>query len=224
VTQGPFELEVVFHLGPVPITSPVATTWGIMAGLTLLGWLVTRRLRVDDPGRWQVAFEVVVELLCDQIEGVVQSDGRPLLPLLGTLFVYLAVANLVGVLPGLHAPTAHLETEAALGLVVFLSVHALGLHAQGVGGYLKGYLKPNPLLLPLNVVSELTRIFSLMVRLFGNIMSHELILAILLSLAGALLPVPFMALGILIGLIQAYIFFILSTVFVGAALGTVERG
>ena len=134
----------------------------------------------------------------------------------------MKLANAQAAIPGAKPPTGHLETPAALALVVFLSVHFFGIRAQGVGGYLAHYLKPNPLLLPLNVLSEVTRTFSLMVRLFGNIMSHEFVLAIVVFLAGLLLPVPFMLLGILIGLIQAYIFTVLAAVFIGAALGSSE--
>ncbi|MGE0710665.1 MAG: F0F1 ATP synthase subunit A [Planctomycetota bacterium] len=224
MTQDPFELPVLVQLGPVPITTPVVTTWLLIAGLGGAAWLGTRRASVDEPSRWQSFLEVVVELILDQIEGIVRKDGRPLLPLLGTLFIYLAVANLAGLVPGLHPPTAHVETPCALALVVLLSVHVLGLRAQGVAGYLRGYLKPNPLLLPLNLLSELTRTFSLMVRLFGNMMSHELVLGIVVVLAGLFIPIPFMALGILVGLIQAYIFTALSAVYLGAAIGTIERG
>jgi F-type H+-transporting ATPase subunit a len=224
MNEGPFALEVLFHLGPIPVTAPVVTTWLLMLALALTCWLGTRNVSVAEPGRWQSALEVLVEVLQSQIEAIVHRDGARLLPLLGTLFIFLAAANLAVVVPGLKPPTAHIETPAALALVVFLSVHVLGVQTQGFGPYLKGYLKPNPVMLPLNVLSELTRTFSLMIRLFGNIMSHEFVVGIVMALAGLFVPVPFMALGILIGLIQAYIFTVLSTVFVGAALGTIERG
>lgn len=221
---GPFEVEVVAQLGPVPLTTPVVTTWGLMAALALVSWLGTRRASVDRPGRWQSALEILVELLQSQVEAVLHRDGGRFLPLLGTLFIFLSVANLSVVVPGLKPPTAHLETPAALALIVFVAVHGYGVAAQGLGTYLRGYLKPNPLMLPLNVFSELTRTFSLMIRLFGNIMSHEFVVGIVVVLAGLFVPIPFMALGILIGLIQAYIFTVLSAVFLGAAVESVERG
>jgi F-type H+-transporting ATPase subunit a len=121
--------------------------------------------------------------------------------------------------PGAKPPTGHIETPAALAGIVFLSVHFFGIRSLGGLDYFKRYIKPNPLLLPLNVLSEITRTFSLMIRLFGNIMSHEFVLAIVLFLAGLLLPIPFMLLGILIGIIQAYIFTVLAAVFIGAAVG-----
>jgi F-type H+-transporting ATPase subunit a len=219
---SPLAPSALFHLGPVPIAPAVVTTWGLMAALTLVCWLGTRRLALE-PGPLQATLEILVTTLASQIAEIMRRDAAPFLPLIGTLFVFLATANLSAVVPGAAAPTAHIETPAALALVVFCSVHAFGIRARGLGGYLRGYLRPNPLLLPLNVLSELTRTFSLMVRLFGNIMSHEFVIGIVLSLAGLLVPVPFMALAILIGLIQAYIFTVLAAVFIAAGLGAIER-
>lgn len=216
---GPFTPQTVFRAGPIPVSEAVITTWAIMAILSLGCWAATRWRR---PGRLQLALELLVDGMAGQIEAVLQISARPFLPLIGTLFLYLLVANLSGILPGVHAPTARLETAAALALIVFFSAQVLGIRRRGLRAYLAHYIKPNPLLLPLNLLSELTRTLSLMVRLFGNIMSHELIIAVLLSLAGLLVPVPIMALGMLIGAIQAYIFAVLATVFIGAAMGTAD--
>jgi F-type H+-transporting ATPase subunit a len=218
---NPLANEIVFRLGPVPISRPVVTTWVIMALLTLLCWLGLRRARVH-AGNLQAALEVVVETIADQVHAVLRRDPWPYLPLLGTLFIFLIVANLSAIIPGAKAPTARIETPAALALLVFVAAHIYGVRARGVLDYLRRYVRPNPLLLPLNVLSEITRTFSLMVRLFGNIMSHEFVIAIVVFLAGLLLPIPFMLLGILIGIIQAYIFTVLAAVFVGAAVGSVE--
>jgi F-type H+-transporting ATPase subunit a len=219
----PLQTEVWFHIGPVPITAEVVTTWVIMAVLVLLSWLGLRQAQVR--GGWlQSTLEVSVEAIADQIKAILRSDPWPYLPLLGTLFIYLTVANLSGVLPGVVAPTAHIETPAALALIVFFSVQFYGVKEQGLKGYIKRYLEPNPLLLPLNVLSQITRSFSMMVRLFGNMMSHEFIIAIVLFLAGLFVPVPFMLLGILIGLIQAFIFTVLATVYVGGAVSAGEAG
>lgn len=220
---NPLASDVLFRMGPVPVGSAVVTTWVIMALLVGVSWLGTRRLEVT-PGRLQLVLEILVETLSSQLEDVVQRNVRTYLPLIGSLFLFLVFANLSVVVPGAHPPTAHVETPAALALVVFLSVHFFGIRAQGLAGYLAHYTRPNVLLLPLNVLSEITRTFSLMVRLFGNMMSHEFMLAIVAFLAGLLLPVPFMLLGILIGLIQAYIFTVLAAVFLGAALGSSEAG
>jgi F-type H+-transporting ATPase subunit a len=219
--ESPFGLETLFHLGPVPISRAVVTTWGIMAVLVLISWLGMRRARPDG-GPVQTTLEIVVGTIEDQIRSILQRDPGPYLPLLGTLFLFVLTANLSSVIPGVKAPTSRIETPAALGVIVFLSIHWFGLKVQGIDGYLGHFLKPNPLLLPLTLLSEVTRILSLMVRLFGNMMSHELILAILIYLAGFILPVPFMLLGVLIGVIQAYIFTILATVYIGAAVGAVE--
>ncbi|WP_102225647.1 F0F1 ATP synthase subunit A [Acidimangrovimonas sediminis] len=219
--ESPFGAQVLFRVGPVPISPAVATTWGIMALLTLVSWLALRRA-TPDGGPVQTALEIVVETIEDQIRAILQRDPGRYLPLLGTLFLFLVTANLVPALPGLRAPTSRIETPVALGLIVFLSIHWFGLRETGVAGYLGHFLRPNPLLLPLTLLSEITRILSLMVRLFGNMMSHELILAILVYLAGFVLPVPFMVLGLLIGVIQAYIFTILATVYIGAAVGAVD--
>lgn len=219
--ESPFGPQVLFTLGPVPISVAVATTWVIMAVLALTSWLALRHVRTDG-GPTQTVLEIVVETIEDQIRAILQRDPGPYLPLLGTLFLFLVAANLAPIIPGVKAPTSRIETPAALGLIVFLSIHFFGLKEQGLLGYLGHFLKPNPLLLPLTLLSEFTRILSLMVRLFGNMMSHELILAILVYLAGFLLPVPFMVLGVLIGVIQAFIFTILATVYIGAAIGAVE--
>jgi F-type H+-transporting ATPase subunit a len=217
----PLSTEVLFRIGPVPISDVVVTTWAIVVGLGIASWLATRRLQVH-PGRVQIVLEAIVSGIAGQIRDAIRSDPEPFLPLIGTLFVYLVVANLSAELPGVRAPTARLETSAALALIVFVSVHVYGIRARGLRGYLAHYLRPNPLMLPLNVLSEVTRTFSLMVRLFGNIMSHELVISVVLALAGLLVPVPLMALGVLIGLVQAYIFAVLATVFIGAAVGSVE--
>lgn len=217
----PLSSPTVFAVGPVRVSEAVATTWALMAGLTGGAWLVTRRLSLC-PGRLQAAVELLVDGVAGQIREVVQDDPRPFLPLIATLFLFLLTANLSAVLPGVHAPTARLETAAALALVVFLAVHWYGVRRQGLWGYLGHYLRPSPFLAPLTVLSELTRTLSLMVRLFGNIMSHELMIAVVLGLAGLLVPVPIMALGMLIGAVQAYIFAMLATVFLGAAVGAVR--
>jgi F-type H+-transporting ATPase subunit a len=220
---SPLENEIVFRLGTVPVCRPVVTTWVIVAVLGLTSWLGTRSVTTR-PSPFQTVLEFLVEELGAQIREIVRRDPAPFLPLLGTMFIFIAAANLSALLPGVKPPTASVETPAALAIIVFVSVHVYGIRARGWSRYLRSYLEPNPLMLPLNVLSEITRTFSLMVRLFGNVMSHELVIGIVISLAGLLVPIPFMALTILIGLIQAYIFTVLATVFIGAAVGAVEKG
>lgn len=215
---SPLTSAVLFHVGPVPITQPVVTTWVIIAGLTIGSRAITGRLQ-PHPDRRQIIVETIVTGIAQQIEDVIRRDARPLLPLLGTLFVFLVTANLCGILPGVEAPTSKLETPAALALIVFFSVHYFGVRARGLRCYLASFTEPKLIMLPLNVLSEITRTFSLMVRLFGNVMSGEFVIALILALSGLFVPVPFMALEILVGLVQAYIFTILATVFIGAAIG-----
>ena len=217
MASSPLASTILFHLGPVGITRPVVTTWAIMAVLTLISWLVTGRLRLH-PDRRQIVLELLVTAIMAQIDEVIRKSPRPLLPLLGTLFIFLVAANLSGVLPGVEAPTGKLETPAALALIVFVAVHYFGVRARGPFGYLASFAKPKLIMLPLNIVSEITRTFSLMVRLFGNVMSGEFVIALVVALAGLFVPVPLMALEILVALVQAYIFTILATVFIGAAV------
>lgn len=223
IDAAPFAPQVLFHLGPVAVTRAVVTTWAIMAVLAGGSWLVTRRMDAR-PDRAQAVLELLVDGICGQIEETMRVAPRPFLPLLGTLFLFILASNLSAVVPGVQAPTARLETTAALAVLVFIASHAWGIHDRGIKAYLSHYLEPSPLMLPLTLLSEITRTFALMVRLFGNIMSHELVIAVLLGLAGLLVPVPIMALGLLIGSVQAYIFTVLAAVFLGAAVGSVEAG
>jgi F-type H+-transporting ATPase subunit a len=215
---SPLSSTVFFHVGPADVTRPVVTTWAIMLVLALGSWLITRRLGLR-PNRRQAVLEAIVIGVMRQIEDVIRKDPLPFLPLLGTLFIFIVTANLSGVLPGVEAPTSKLETPAALALIVFFSVHYFGVRAQGPLGYLASFAKPKLIMLPLNIVSEVTRTFSLMVRLFGNVMSGEFVIALVVGLAGLFVPIPLMALEILVGFVQAYIFTVLATVFIGAAVG-----
>lgn len=218
--MNPLQTEPLFYVGPIPIAEAVLTTWAIMALMVLVSWLGLRPLK-NAVGPLQTSAEIVVEAIDRQIQEIVGPKSQPYMPMLATLFLYLAVANLVGVIPGVNSPTAHIETPAALAGIVFLSTHYFGISVRGLGPYLRHYTQPTILLTPLNVISELTRTFSLMIRLFGNMMSHELVLAIIALLAGLLVPIPFLLLGILMGLIQAYIFTVLASVYIGAATGSV---
>jgi F-type H+-transporting ATPase subunit a len=219
--SSPLASTILFHLGPVGITRPVVTTWAIVAVLTLISLLVTGRVRLH-PDRRQIVLELLVTGIMAQIDEVIRKNPRPFLPLLGTLFIFLVAANLSGVLPGVEAPTGKLETPAALARIVFVAVHYFGVRARGPFGYLVSFAKPKLIMLPLNIVSEITRTFSLMVRLFGNVMSGEFVIGLVVALAGLFVPVPLMALEILVGLVQAYIFTVLATVFIGAAVDNFE--
>lgn len=216
--NSPLSLEPLFYFGPVPITSPVVVTWAIMAILTLSCWLVTRKLSLM-PSRTQSLLEILVDTVDAQIRDTMQVDPRPYRPLIGSIFLYVLIANWSSLVPGIEPPTAHLETDAALSLVVLAATVGYGVSSRGVSGYLKTFAEPSWVMIPLNVIEQITRTFSLIVRLFGNVMSGVFVIGIVLSIAGLIVPIPLMALDLLTGAVQAYIFAVLATVFIGAAVG-----
>ena len=215
--ESPLSLKTAFTIGPVPVTTPVVVTWGLMATLTLGGWLVTRSLRLA-PSRSQAALELVVGAIEDQLRNTMGVAPKPYLPLIGTLFLFILAANWSSLIPGIEPPTGRIETDAALALIVFFAVIYFGIRARGLVGYLKTFAEPTFIMIPLNLVETFTRTFSLIVRLFGNVMSGAFIIGIILSLAGLLVPIPFMGIELLIGAIQAYIFTVLAMVFIGSAV------
>lgn len=219
---SPLTLEPLFTVGPVPITEPVIATWAIMAFLAILCFTITRHLTIT-PSRTQAVLEMLVEAIDDQIEATMQVDASPYRALIGTIFIYILTANWTAILPGIEPPTAHLETDAALALIVFGATVTFGISSQGVGGYLRTFAEPSWVMIPLNVVEQITRTFSLIVRLFGNIMSGVFVVGIVLSLAGLLVPIPLMALDLLTGAVQAYIFAVLATVFIGATVASPHK-
>ena len=215
--NSPLASPALFHLGPVPITAGVVVTWGIMAVLTIGAMLATRRLSLH-PGKLQAALELIVETVDSQIRDTMRVEPAPYRAFIGSLFAFIFVANWSTLVPGVEPPTAHLETDAALALLVFLAVIRFGVRAGGVGGYLRSFATPNPIMIPLNFIESLTRTFSLLVRLFGNVMSGVFVVGIVLSLAGLLVPIPLMALDLLTGAVQAYIFAVLAMVFIAGAV------
>jgi F-type H+-transporting ATPase subunit a len=218
VNDSPLSVQVAFHIGQVPVTTIVVTTWFVMAGLTLAAVLLTRRLRFV-AGSVQTVLELIVITVDAQIEGTMQRDPAPYRVLVGTLFLFILAANWTSLVPHVEPPTAHLETDAALAFVVFVATIYHGIRVNGPLGYLKTFAEPSWVMIPLNLVEQITRTFSLMVRLFGNVMSGVFVIGIVLSLAGLLVPIPLMALDLLTGAVQAYIFAVLATVFIGAAVG-----
>jgi len=179
--------------------------------------LVNRRLSLV-PSATQSALELMVDAVDSQIQDTMRVEPAPYRAFIGTLFVFIFVANWSSVLPGVEPPTANIETDAALALLVFLAVIWFGVRAGGVRGYLGTFASPNPIMIPLNLIESLTRTFSLLVRLFGNVMSGVFVVGIVLSLAGLLVPIPLMALDLLTGAVQAYIFAVLAMVFIAGAI------
>jgi F-type H+-transporting ATPase subunit a len=216
--NSPLASIALFHLGPVPITAGVVVTWAIMAVLAIGGMLLTRRLSLV-PSSTQAALELIVDTVDAQIRDTMRTEPAPYRAFIGTLFVFIFVANWSSLVPGVEAPTAHLETDAALALLVFVAVIWFGVRAVGVRGYLRTFASPSPIMIPLNFVESVTRTFSLLVRLFGNVMSGVFVIGIVLSLAGLLVPIPLMALDLLTGAVQAYIFAVLAMVFIAGAVG-----
>jgi len=221
--RSPLELPILFSLGPVPIAEPVVVTWGIMAAMTIGSYLATRHLSLH-PARGQALLEIVLDTIQTQLSEAMGVDSKRYFPLLATLFAFLVVTNLSGLIPGITPPTAFIQTPAALAVIVFFAVHYFGVRSVGIAAYLKSFTRPTILMLPLNILSQITRTFSLMIRLFGNIMSGEFVIGIILAFAGLFVPIPLLALEIVVGIIQAYIFTVLAGVFIAAGVGAVEIG
>ena len=198
-------------------------TLAVSAALCGVALLSARALRTHAIGVWQAALEALTGWISGIIGEIVDEDPRPYVPLIGTLVVFIAVSNLLALIPRVRPPTADLSTTAALALVVFCAVPFYGIRRRGLRGYLKLYIEPHFMLLPLNLFGELTRTLALAVRLFGNIMSGQMIGAILLAVAGLLVPVPIALLGVLTGLVQAYIFGVLAAVYIAAAVQVESR-
>lgn len=209
---------VLWRLGPVALNATVAFTWLVMALLVAGSWAVTRRLSTGPSiSRWQNLLEVVVVALRDQIQEVSRQPPGPYLPFVGTLFLFIAVSNLLAVVPGYVPPTGSLSTTTALALAVFVAVPLYGIAERGAAAYLRRYLQPTWLMLPFNVIGELSRTLALAVRLYGNIMSGTVIVALLVGLAPLFFPLVMQLLGLVTGLVQAYIFAVLAMVYIASA-------
>ena len=211
--------QVIFwQNGVFKLNATIAFTWVLMIVLAGGSWLVTRKLSTGlERSHWQNLLEIVVTAIEKQIEEVGLSQPEKYNGFLGTLFVFVAAASLCTVIPGYEPPTASLSTTTALALSVFVAVPFFGIEEQGVGSYLKSYMKPTIVMLPFNVISELSRTLALAVRLFGNMMSGAMIIAILLTITPFIFPIVMTLLGQLTGMVQAYIFSILAAVYIAAA-------
>jgi F-type H+-transporting ATPase subunit a len=210
---------LLWQYGFFKLNLTIVTTWALMLMLVIGSWLITRRLTPDiHLSRWRSALEIIVLGIKQQIEEVGVPNPAKYLPFLGTLFLLIALAGLLTILPGYIPPTSSLSTTAALALCVFFAVPVFGISEAGLKGYLKSYVQPTVIMLPFNIIGEVSRTIALAIRLFGNIMSGVMILSILLSIAPFFFPVIMNVLGLLTGIVQAYIFSILATVFVAAAI------
>jgi F-type H+-transporting ATPase subunit a len=218
--------EIIFwQHGFFKLNATIVFTWGLMFLLTVGAKLITRNLTTEHKRtRWQNLLEIVVTGIEKQIGEVGLNQPRRYLGFLGTLFLFVTAASLCIVIPGYKPPTASLSTTVALALSVFVAVPFYGIAGQGVDGYLKSYMEPTFIMLPFNIISEITRTLALAVRLFGNMMSGEMIIGILLSITPFIFPIVMTLLGLLTGMVQAYIFSILATVYIAAATRAQKSG
>lgn len=200
------------------LNATIVFTWGIMLVLVVGAMLVTARLRTGlKTSRWQSLLEIIVLGISGQIGDIGLHEPRRYLGFLGTLFLFIAFSNLCIIFPGYEPPTGSLSTTTALALAVFAAVPFFAIDTAGWKSYLRSYIQPTFLMLPFNIISEFSRTLALAVRLFGNIMSGSMILAILLAIAPLFFPILLSMLGLLTGMVQAYIFGILATVYIAAA-------
>lgn len=209
---------ILLELGFVTLNATIVFTWLVMALIVIIAWLVTRKLSVEPPlSRSQNLLETIVDYMRSQIREITQDDPDTYLPFSGTLFLFIAVSNLLTIVPGYHPPTGSLYTTTALAICVFFAVPVYGISKMGMVAYFKRYMQPTVFMLPFNIIGELSRTLALAVRLFGNIMSGTMIVAMLLAVVPFFLPVIMQVLGLIIGFIQAYIFAVLATVYIASA-------
>jgi len=203
--------------GMLNIHMSVIVTWGIMFVIISIAWLGTRKMGVV-PSQLQTVIEGTFEVIEQAILEVIPEHGREIMPFIATLWLFLVITNMVGLIPGLHSPTGDLSVTSALAILVFLSVHWFGIRTQGIKNYLHHYLQPTPLLLPFHIISELTRTLALAIRLFGNVMSLEMAAMLILLVAGFLAPIPILMLHVIEALVQAYIFGMLALIYLAGAI------
>jgi len=218
MTLSPDE-TIFWHYGFITINLTLVTTWGLMLLLVVASLLITRKLKTSSKiSKWQCILEMLVTYMNKQIKEVGLNNPEQYIGFIGTLFLFIGTANICIILPWYEAPTGSLSTTAALAISVFIAVPYFGIEKSGILGYLRSYLKPTFIMLPFNLISEISRTLALAVRLFGNIMSGGMIVAILLSITPLIFPIVMQALGLLTGMVQAYIFSILATVYIAAAV------
>jgi len=212
---------IFWQYGFFKLNGTIVFTWGLMLVMAAGSKLVTRKLSTGlEHARWQNLLEIVVTAIEKQIEEVGLRHPQKYIAFIGTLFLFIALANLFTIVPGYAPPTSSLSTTAALTLCVFVAVPFFGMRDQGLAGYLRSYVQPTVIMLPFNIISEFSRTLALAVRLFGNMMSGAMIIAILLTITPFIFPIFMTLLGLLTGMVQAYIFAILATVYIAAATST----
>lgn len=215
-TPEMFPVEI-FSIGPVVIKNTVIITWFVMAFIIVASYLITRRLSIK-PGVFQEIFEAIIESAEKTIKDTLPVSPWTVIPFITTLWIFIGASNLIGLIPGFMTPTSDINTTVAFAIISYSMMHVFGLKTMGLKNYLKHYTEPSWILLPIHFLAELTRTIALAIRLFGNMLSGDMIAIILLGIAGFLVPIPFSLLHIVIGIIQAYIFGILTLVFIAGGI------
>jgi F-type H+-transporting ATPase subunit a len=215
-TPEMFPVEI-FSIGPVVIKNTVIITWFVMAFIIVASYLITRRLSIK-PGVFQEIFEAIIESAEKTIKDTLPVSPWTVIPFITTLWIFIGASNLIGLIPGFMTPTSDINTTVAFAIISYSMMHVFGLKTMGLKNYLKHYTEPSWILLPIHFLAELTRTIALAIRLFGNMLSGDMIAIILLGIAGFLVPIPFSLLHIVIGVIQAYIFGILTLVFIAGGI------
>ncbi|MFA7028482.1 MAG: F0F1 ATP synthase subunit A [Sulfurovum sp.] len=211
-----FELKVAALI--IPVTDTVVISWLIIAVLALISYLISRRLSITNPSKLQLFAEKIVIAIKETLESSATIPAWTLVPLIGTIWIYIGFMNLISVIPYFHNPTRDLSTTAALSVIAFFSIHYYGIRYNGFRGYIKRYIEPSVLLLPFNLFADVSRIFAMAIRLFGNMLSWEMIVAILIALVGFLVPVPMILLSIVGDVLHAFLFGLLTYVFIIAGI------
>lgn len=214
---------IIFSVFDIPICATLFYTWVVMGILVLLSWLATRNLKTTiEVSKFQTAMEMIVMAIRGQIKDASNDNPMKYMPIMGTFFLFIALSNLLTIIPWFKAPTASLSTTGSFAMCVFFAVPYYGIKNVGIKKYLKKYIDPTPIMLPMNILSDFTSVFSLAFRLYGNVLSGAIIGSVLIMLVPFLLPLPMQILGLLTGTIQAYIFALLSIVYV-SSVGTEEQ-
>jgi len=226
---GPVASLLHLHVAPNQMVIPahvVMETFVLLVLIIFFGFLRTR-MSVERPGHLQQAFELFVEFLNEQLESNIGHEGHKYLNIVGTFAIFIVFSNLLGLIPGLAAPTGNVNVPAGCAVMVFLYYQFQGLRKQGVVNYLKHFMGPvwwlAPLMMPIELISHFARPATLTIRLFANIMAEELVIAIFFTLIPLLVPLPFMAFAIFGGLLQAFIFCTLTMVYLGGAVATEDH-
>ncbi|MEA1940459.1 MAG: F0F1 ATP synthase subunit A [Candidatus Caldatribacteriota bacterium] len=215
---------IIFQWNGVHINATIFFTWVVMVLLIFISWLATKNLTIGPKiSRWQNFLEVIVGYIRQQVREITQQNPDPFIPFLGTLFLFISLSNLLVIIPGYQPPTGSLSTTSALAICVFFAIPIFGIAKKGMKAYFKQYLEPSIIMAPFNIIGDFSRTLALAVRLFGNVMSGTLIVAVLLIITPLFVPIVMQVLGLLIGQIQAYIFTVLATVYIASATRVEEK-